>query len=81
MLKLWFDRDIRLASCMHATCEVEYNHIRDFGYKGPVAIIGNPVNVPPFIDEIFLHVNAIYAMTLRQSPRSDSLAGCTPSKE
>ncbi len=53
MLKLWFDRDIRLASCMHATCEVEYNHIRDFGYKGPVAIIGNPVNVPPFIDEIF----------------------------
>lgn len=53
MLKLWFDRDIRLASCMHATCEAEYNHIRAFGYKGPVAIIGNPVNVPPFIDEIF----------------------------
>ncbi len=53
MLKLWFDRDIRLASCMHATCEAEYNHIRAFGYKGPVAIIGNPVNVPPFIDGIF----------------------------
>ena len=53
MLKLWFDRDIRLASCMHATCEGEYNHIRAFGYKGPVAIIGNPVNVPPFIDKIF----------------------------
>lgn len=27
-------------------------HIRNYGYKGPVAVIGNPIEVPSYIDEI-----------------------------
>ncbi|MBD5367563.1 MAG: glycosyltransferase [Bacteroides sp.] len=46
--KLWFDRDIREASCMHATCEDEMMHLRNLGYRGPVALIGNPVQVPDY---------------------------------
>lgn len=46
MLKLWFNRDIMMASCLHATCTEEMKHIREFGYKGPIAIIPNPVVIP-----------------------------------
>jgi glycosyltransferase involved in cell wall biosynthesis len=44
--KLWFDRDIREAGCIHATCQDEMKHLRTLGYKGPIALIGNPVCVP-----------------------------------
>lgn len=50
--KLWFNRDIREASCIHATCEAEMTHLRSLGYKGPVALIGNPVEVPPYTDDM-----------------------------
>ena len=46
MLKLWFEKDIREASALHVMCEEEMRHCRDFGYKGPIAIIPNPVAVP-----------------------------------
>lgn len=52
MRKLWFDKDIRLASCVHATCEKEMAHVRNLGYRGPVAVIGNPVHVPDYTQEI-----------------------------
>lgn len=51
--KLWFDEDIRRASCIHATCEEEMKHLRELGYRGPVALIGNPVAVPEFIPELY----------------------------
>lgn len=50
--KLWFDRDIRQAACMHATCVEEMQYLRDLGYKGPVALIGNPVDVPDYTEQI-----------------------------
>lgn len=50
--KLWFDRDIHEASCIHATCQKEMENIRLLGYKGPVAVIGNPVAVPGFTEEL-----------------------------
>lgn len=50
MLKLWFNNDITKANCLHATCEQEMNHIRDFGYKGPIAIIPNPVVFPENVE-------------------------------
>lgn len=53
MRKIWFDRDIRNAACIHATCRKEMENIRLFGYKGPVAVIGNPVAVPDFIKGLF----------------------------
>lgn len=49
---LWYKKDIREASCVHVTCEEEMRHIRNYGYKGPVAVIGNPIEVPSYIDEI-----------------------------
>lgn len=51
--KLFFDKDIHEASCIHATCEAEMRHIRELGYRGPIAIIGNPV-VCPSITETML---------------------------
>jgi glycosyltransferase involved in cell wall biosynthesis len=46
MLKLWFNKDIHGAACLHATCKEEMEHCRAFGYKGPVAVIPNPVVLP-----------------------------------
>ena len=51
--KLWFDRDVREATCIHVTCEIEGRHVRDLGYEGPVAVIGNPVAIPEYTYEIF----------------------------
>lgn len=50
--KLWFDKDIRMASCIHATCKAEMRHLRNLGYRGPVAQIGNPVEVPAYTAEM-----------------------------
>lgn len=51
--KLWFDKDIRNATCIHATCEAEMKHIRKLGYKGPIALIGNPVAIPTYTEQLF----------------------------
>lgn len=53
MRKIWFDKDIHNASCIHATCDDEVNHIRNLGYNGPIALIGNPVFVPSYTKELF----------------------------
>ena len=46
LLKLWFNKDIMQASCLHATCIPEMEHCRTFGYKGPIAVIPNAVVFP-----------------------------------
>jgi len=46
MRKLFFDKDIREANCLHVTCKQEMEFVRAFGYRGPVAIIPNPVVLP-----------------------------------
>jgi len=53
ILHLWFKKDIALASAIHATCEEEACHLREFGYKGPIALIGNPVPENPVADALF----------------------------
>lgn len=50
MLKLWFNKDIHSASCLHATCREEMEHCRTFGYKGPIAVIPNPVVFPDGVE-------------------------------
>lgn len=52
LIKVFFNKDIMQADCIHATCTQEMENIRAFGYKGPIAIIGNPANIPPYIDEL-----------------------------
>lgn len=46
MLRLWFYKDIYQASCLHATCQQEAEYCRQFGYKGPIAVIPNCVVLP-----------------------------------
>ncbi len=53
MLKLWFNRDLMKADCIHATCWAELEHLRSFGYPGPIALIGNPVPVEDYVSSIF----------------------------
>ena len=40
---LWYNKDIMRATCIHATCQQEMEYVRAYGYKGPIAIIPNPV--------------------------------------
>lgn len=46
------NKDLELATCIHATCKEEMEHYRKLGYKNPVAVIPNPVPIPSFINEI-----------------------------
>lgn len=50
MLKLWFYKDIMQASCLHATCMQEAEYCRQFGYKGPIAVISNAVVFPEGVE-------------------------------
>ncbi len=50
MLKLWFNKDIHQAACLHATCQQEAEYCRQFGYQGPIAVIPNAVVFPDGIE-------------------------------
>ncbi|MDC3252268.1 glycosyltransferase [Schleiferiaceae bacterium] len=43
---LWFEKDVLSAACIHATCKQEMEYVRAYGYKGPIAVIPNPVIFP-----------------------------------
>jgi len=47
---LWYRKDVMQADCLHATCMQEMEHCRAFGYKGPIAVIPNPVVFPEGIE-------------------------------
>ena len=53
LLKLYINKDITKAYCIHATCRQEMTFIRQYGYKGPIAVIANPINTIPAADELF----------------------------
>lgn len=48
---IFFDRDINRSACVHVSGEVEARHLRALGLCMPIAIIGNPIYKPPFIEE------------------------------
>lgn len=52
ILKLWFNKDVYNATCLHATCKQEMEHCRTFGYKGPIAVIPNPVVFPKGVEAV-----------------------------
>ena len=52
MLWWWFNKDIHEATCLHATCQQEAEYIRQFGYKGPIAVIPNAVVFPGYLREV-----------------------------
>ena len=43
---LYQDKDLKCASALHATAEREAQQLRDLGFKNPVVVIPNGVNVP-----------------------------------
>lgn len=43
--KLFQDRDLLNAACIHATCEDELNFYRQLGFKNPVAVIPNSIDI------------------------------------
>ena len=43
---LWYNKDIMSATCIHTTCQQEMENVRAYGYKGPIAVIPNPVVFP-----------------------------------
>lgn len=49
---LWFNQDISQATAFHVTCEQEMKYVRDYGYRGPIAVIGNPVSIPDYLSGI-----------------------------
>ena len=44
-LKLFLMNDLQKATCLHATCVDEMNHLRKLGIKSPIAIIPNPIEI------------------------------------
>ena len=54
LLNLFFRKDILNATCLHVTCKQELEHVRHFGYKGVVAVIPNPANLPDYLEEVVL---------------------------
>jgi len=43
---LFENKNLRFATCLHALCESEYQSIRAYGLKNPVAIIHNGIDLP-----------------------------------
>lgn len=52
---LYENENLRTADCIHALCKSEYESIRNFGLKNPVAIIPNGIDLP--INPIYLRDN------------------------
>lgn len=50
LLRLGFKKDIMMATCLHATCQQEAVYCRQFGYKGPIAVIPNAVVFPEGVE-------------------------------
>ena len=47
-LRLFQGKDLRLASCIHATAKSEADNVRALGYENPIAIIPNGINLEEF---------------------------------
>ena len=52
LIQLCFRKDIDRADCLHVTCKAEMEHVRKFGYKGTIAVIPNPANLPDYLDKV-----------------------------
>lgn len=52
LYQLHFRKDIMRADCLHVTCKPEMEHVRHFGYRGQVAVIPNPANLPAYLPEV-----------------------------
>lgn len=50
--KLFIDRDLNKAACLHATCIEELQELRSAGITSPIAIIPNSITIPTVLPQI-----------------------------
>jgi len=50
--RLFQDKDLNQATVLQATCYQEYEYIREYGLKNPVAVIANPLELPQHLPVI-----------------------------
>lgn len=48
-LKLFLRNDLSKAACIQATCAEELDHYRNLGFRNPVAVIPNPIDITPIV--------------------------------
>lgn len=53
LLLMHFNKDIMQATCIHTTCKKEAEYIRQFGYKGDIAVIPNPCFIPDYAEGLY----------------------------
>ena len=52
MLRLVLNKDLHMAACVHATSKQEADAYRALGFTNNVALIGNPVPIPDYLDTL-----------------------------
>lgn len=50
MMKLYQGKEFAKAACVQATCQEEMEHYRSLGFKNPVAVLPNPIDINSFVD-------------------------------
>lgn len=73
LIQLFFNKDIKLATCIHATCEQEMEYIRQFGYQGPIAVIPNPAILPDYAEALYEKKSATFLR--RNQPKKFGFLG------
>lgn len=46
--KLWQDHDLRMATCIHVTSQMEADNCRSYGLKNPIAIVPNGIDISKY---------------------------------
>lgn len=64
-------RAIFESSCIHVTSQGELNEVRDFGYRGPVAVIPNLLRPRPFSPDIQKNNEIVFLCMSRLHPRKN----------
>lgn len=83
---LLFDRDLREAACLHATCKEEMNVLRALGFNTPIAVIANLVPAP-LVTPIQRTGKVVFGFLGRLHPRKhveriiDALALLSPAEQ
>ena len=83
---LLFNRDLREAACLHATCKEEMNVLRALGFRTPIAVIANPVPAP-LVTPIQRTGKVVFGFLGRLHPRKhveriiDALALLSPAEQ
>lgn len=57
-------RAVQAVACFHATSDQEYDDIREFGLRQPVAVIANGIEMPPFELAVRPNRNERYVLSL-----------------